>query len=146
MNPIRIHEHFNKTPEGFDISKLRQRTTCLVGLAFGAMAVLPAGEVDRSQLRQYYMDNIGTLRAIGFEVNETVPFNVDRAVDYGFRIYERRWDIANFCNPIELFHPEVFSQQLEAAIPELKECGIDNEIMQATIRHLREILAEKTGA
>lgn len=142
MNPLSVHKHFHAVPEGYDIGKISQRTTCAVGLAIGAMVQLPGADVTRTNLRNYFMDNSTVLRQVAFEINETVPFNVDRAVDYGYRVFEQRYSIAHFCEPHDLLEPF----QIENHAPEFGECCIDRSTLAKTMECLREGVREKTGA
>lgn len=142
MNALKIHGHFNATPEGFDIGKVSQRTCCQIGMALGAIVPLPGAEVSRTDLRNYYMDNSKVLREVAFDINEVVPFNVDRAVDYGYRVYARRYELAHFCHPHDLLEPMNTADH----IPEFEECALDRETLAKTITCLRDGVAEKTGA
>lgn len=142
MNPLAVHQHFNATPEGFDVGKVSQRTTCMIGMAMGALVPLPGAEVTRTNLRNYFMDNSDVLRKVMFEVNETVPYNVDRAIDYGYRVFEQRYSIAHFCEPHDLLEPFNFAHHA----PEFGDCCVDRAAVAKTMQCLSDGVREKTGA
>lgn len=99
MNPIKLAELFNDLPDGVGIDKRRQRLTALFGIAASTCVPLADNTVPAIQLRGYFNDNLAGVRAKLFKVNETLVIDVDRAVDYAFRIYENRCMLANTKNP-----------------------------------------------
>lgn len=141
MNPVSIHALFTATPEGFDTGKLRQRTCCLVSFAMGALVPLPGAEINRAELRNYFMENSAMLRKCAVEINETVPFNLDRALDYAYWVFERRYDVAHFCRPTELLDGGSFKAKLESCIPEYNECAVDGAAVDAVIKCFREFIS-----
>lgn len=146
MNQLKVHEHFNAIPEGTSIDKIGKRTCCLIGLAIGALAPLPGNLVHTAEVRRYFMENSVVLREVAFDINEVVSFNVDRATEYAYRVYQRRYDIAFDCNPMELFAPVAFAAAVEEHMPEVKDCAIDLTSVAKTMECLREGVKEKTGA
>ena len=143
MNQLKVHEHFATVPEGTDIGKVGLRTCCLVGLAIGAMTPLPSQQVHSAELRKYFMENSNVLREVAFDINEVVSFNVDRATEYAYRVYQKRYEVAFDCNPYRSFGP--IATALGDYSPELESVGIESAAVAKTIECLREGVREKTG-
>lgn len=140
MNPVEIHSTFSALPEGVGQDKLRQRTCCLLGLAAGTMVPLPAAETSPNDLRTYFTENSGVIRSAMFKVNEVIPFDVDRALEYGFRIFERRYSLAYNCCPHEMFAPNLFAQTLGRHIPEFEGLGIGSTPIAEAIDCLKSCI------
>lgn len=146
LNPIAVSNHFQNLPSGFDQSCLRQHVTVIIALAAGSKAQLPPADVPREQLKGYFFDNLGPWQGVMYEINEVIPFEVDRAQQLAYKIFERRYDIAYNCCAMDLLHGDkMFGDVFRNAVPEFDNLCIDSGKIVETI-HLFESQFEKAAA
>lgn len=134
LNPIAVHNHFNNVPSGFDQTCLRQHVALCIALAVGSQVHLPPADVPEQGLQAYFFENIEQYQAVMYEINEIIPFEVDRAQQIAFKIYQRRYEIAYCCSPLDLIHDgRMFGDLFNNLVPEFSQLCIDSGKVSETI-------------
>ena len=135
LNPIATHSHFHETPTGFDAAVMRQHVTVLVAIAVGIHLPLPGAEVDNAALQSFFYENAGQYKSVMFEINEVVPFEVDRAQQLAAKIYQRRFDLAYRPTPLNVLSPEnPFSEIFIQMVPEFDKLHIMPQKIALTVQ------------
>jgi len=132
MNAINIVSTLSAMPEGITVENRRQRVTVVLALACALVVPMPSSPISQGDLRGYFKENADSCRAALFEINEALPFDVDRACEYAFRLYERRYNIAFNTKASDLLQIAPFSQTLLELMPEIETLKIQNaEVFEA---------------
>lgn len=147
LNPIAVHNHFNNLPAGFDQSCLRQHVTLCVALAVGSQVLLPPADVPEQNLQPYFFDNIEQFQACMYDINEIIPFEVDRAQQLAFKIYRRRYEIAYCCQPMDLLHGDkMFGDVFRSLVPEMDNLCLDSSKIADTVEMFKSHIEKKEAA
>lgn len=139
MNPLAITEHF-ALPEGVAMDKQRQRTSALIALALPVLVPVPTQAIDGSP-RDYFFSQVAGIRDVMFKINEVVPFDVDRALECGYALWNRRYEIALKPSPHMLFGTGPFAVSLATVIPELDSLGCNQDSVDRVISLLKHCTA-----
>lgn len=138
LNPIAVHNHFNNLPAGFDQSCLRQHVTLCIALAVGSQVHLPPADVPEQGLQAYFFENIEQYQACMYDINEIIPFETDRAQQLAFKIYQRRYEIAYHCQPMDLLHGDkMFGDVFCNLVPEFDKLCLDSGKISDTVAMLK---------
>lgn len=141
MNVMKINEVFGEIPEGFLMEKRRMRVTAILGLATSVVLPLPAAEVAGDELRTFFNTSFEAVHDLMYKINEVVPFDVDRATEYAFQIWKRRYDLVFNPNPHCLFGTDAFGGTLYSVVPELDELCVGADPVINAVRFLKEALS-----
>lgn len=125
MNPLKINSLVTSLTEGVEIENRRYLLACVLGAAVATLVPLPGAPIVEGGLRDYFTQNVSELRSSMFQVNEVAPFDVDRAIEYGFQLWQRRYNLVYTCSILELCGDTPFAATLLKVMPEHATCGID---------------------
>ena len=81
--------------------------------------------------------NVADLRNTMYQINEVSPFDVDRAVEYGFQLYTRRYQLIHTCCIDELVGESPFAATLAKVMPEYATSGVNRYKITQAVNHLR---------
>jgi len=137
MNPMKVSEQF-AMPEGTGLEKQRQYVTACIGMALAILVPVPTQEIEGQSGRDYFFANAQGLRDTMFKVNEVVPFDVDRALESGYALWSRRYEIALKPTPSDLFTSYDFRVVVSQHIPELSDLPVDVARVGSTVAFLKE--------
>lgn len=124
MNPVAIATQFSVMPEGVPVENRRQRVTVVLAMAAAIATPMPSSPIANGDLRAYFNENGCTDKF--FDINEAIPYDVDRAQEYAFRLYERRYNLAFNTKASDLLKLTPFSQTLLELMPEYEGLQIQN--------------------
>lgn len=146
LNPIAVHGHFNNLPSGFDQTCLRQHVTVCIAMAVGSSVHLPGAEVPVSGLQGYFFDNIEQYQSCMYEINEIIPFELDRALQLAYKIYHRRYEIAYDCSPMDLLHGDkMFGSVFSNMVPEFDKLCLDAAKITETVNLLKSQIVKEAA-
>jgi hypothetical protein len=137
MNKLAIAQELAELPDGVMIENRRQRITAQLGLAVGLIVPLPGTELPPGEQRNFYYANVEEVASVLSQINECIPFNVDRAVETGYRVWECRLEQAFRPTAEALFQG---SCVVEIA-PEIIQLKITGMEVQRGVALIREGLA-----
>lgn len=142
MNPIKINALFGETPEGVPFEKRNHRLTVLFGIAAASVINLPGTPVENNAVRGFFFSNASAVSDALFRINETVPFNVDRALEIGYVLFARRYEIAYRIQPIWFVaEGNPLHDELIRVAPEVAELDVyGNNTLNKAADFLRECL------
>lgn len=123
MNKLAIAQELAVLPDGVMIEQRRQRITAQLGLATGLIVPLPGSELPPGEQRNYFYANVEQVQSVLDQINECIPFAVDRAIEIGYRAWADRHEKAFRPKALDLFAgyvipdiaPEVIDLRITAA-------------------------------
>lgn len=140
MNPMTIHSAFSELPEGVAIECRRARITALIALATSILIPLPSAPVEDSQRRSWFYENMQALKDIYYKINEAIPYDVDRAVEYAFRLFDKRYCLSVGLTANDLLGSMSWGQVCREIIPELDQLKINAENVFCTQQLLKQCM------
>jgi len=141
MNYIKLAEQLSQLPEGVSAENRQLRITAILALA-ASMAVPMAGTELTAQAQEgYFYDNAEPLRKQLFALNETIPFNVDRAVEVAGKIWRKRYNLAFNPLPGQLLVPLDLVGEFLPEVQDREALKIGAEDIGCALTALREGLA-----
>lgn len=123
MNALKLQSIFAK-PENVSFELVPQRMSALLGLAVAGLATLPTAPIPADSCRLVFNNDQASVRGVLFQINEVIPFDVDKAMEIAFRIWERRYALVYSCFVTELTGDSVFVGTVDKLIPNYSELGI----------------------
>lgn len=141
MNPITVQNVLGDVPEGVAIDDRRLRLTAVLGLAMATIVPLPTEGLAQMERRQFFNENAGYARDQLFEINEVMPFSVDRAMDYGFRVWSMRYNFAYDPSPVLLLCPNAAVAEVTAIIPEIDKLCVSPENVRLAAELIKSAVA-----
>ncbi|MNE77893.1 hypothetical protein D3C80_1742490 [compost metagenome] len=124
MNPLKVNALVATLTEGTAIENRRYLLASVMGCAAATLVNLPSSPLQDSAVRDYYTQNVSEVRSTMYQINEVAPFDVDRAVEYGFQLWSRRYQLVYGCCIDELVGEAPFAATLIKVMPEYAESGV----------------------
>lgn len=137
MNTLAIAQELSALPDGVLMEHRRQRITAQLGLATGLVVQLPGSELPPGELREFYNANVEQVSDVLFQINEAIPFSVDRAVEVGYRVWEQRHNLAYAPKASYVY----CGFDVDNLVPELGQVKVSQDDVDRAIALLREGLA-----
>jgi hypothetical protein len=137
MNKLAIAQELAVLPEGIMIESRRQRITAQLGLATGLIVPLSGSELPPGEQRNYFYANVEQVQSVLDQINECIPFSVDRAVEIGYRVWADRHEKAFRPKAIDIFAGYV----LPGIAPEAIELKVATADVDRAVALIREGLA-----
>ncbi|MNG05991.1 hypothetical protein D3C85_512950 [compost metagenome] len=133
MNKLAIAQELAVLPDGVMIEQRRQRITAQLGLATGLIVPLSGSELPPGEQRNYFYANVEEVQSVLGQINECIPFAVDRAVEIGYRVWASRHELAFRPRAADLFTGDCFAE-VAPEVRELKVVAMDVDRAVALIR------------
>lgn len=133
MNKFAIAQELAVLPDGIMIESRRQRLTAQLGLAAALIVPLPSTELPAGELRNFFYANVEEVQSVLDQINECIPFSVDRAVETGYRAWAIRHQLAFQPKAADLFRGDAFVD-VAPEVSTLKILPMDVERAVAMIR------------
>jgi len=137
MNKFAIAQELSVLPDGIMIENRRQRITAQLGLATGLIVPMPSTEVPPGEMRNFYYANVEEVQSVLDQINECIPFSVERAVETGYRVWATRFEQAFRPTATALFSGSCVVE-IAPEVIELKITGLE---VQRGVALIREGLA-----
>lgn len=137
MNTLAIAQELSELPEGVLMEHRRQRITSQLGLATGLVVQLPGSELPPGELREFYTANVEQVSDVLFKINEAIPFNVERAIEVGYRVWEKRHELAYAPRASFVFQ----GYDIGNLVPELDQVKVSVNDVDRAVALIREGLA-----
>jgi len=137
MNTLAIAQELSALPDGVLMEHRRQRITSQLGLATGLVVQLPGSELPPGELREFFSANVEQVSDVLFQINEAIPFSVDRAIEVGYRVWEKRHELAYTPRAEFIFQ----GYDVCNLVPELDQVKVSIDDVNRAVALLREGLA-----
>jgi hypothetical protein len=137
MNKLAIAQELAVLPDGVMIEQRRQRITAQLGLATGIIVPLPSNELPPGELRNYFYANAEQVQSVLDQINECIPFAVDRSMEIGYRVWACRHEKAFRPKALDLYE----GNDVRVIAPETTELLITAEDVERAVALIREGLA-----
>ena len=137
MNKLAIAQELASLPDGVMIENRRQRITAQLGLASGLIVPVSSTELPPGEQRNYFYANVEEVQSILYQINECIPFHVERSLEIGYRVWADRHE--------KTFRPKAMDLYGEATIraitPEATNLLITAEDVERGVAMIREGLS-----
>lgn len=137
MNTLAIAQELSALPKGVLMENRRMRITAQLGLAAGLAVPLPGSELPPGELRNYYNTNAEAVCSVLYQINEAIGFNPVRALELGYRVWEKRHNQAYVPRALDIFA----GHQLGDLLPEFELVQVGIEDVDRGLALIREGLA-----
>lgn len=137
MNKLAIAQELASLPDGIMIENRRQRITAQLGLASGLIIPLPSTELVPGEQRNFFYANAEEVQSVLYQINECIPFMVERSLEIGYRVWATRHEKAFRPKAMDLYEGNV----IRVITPEATELLITAEDIERGAAMIREGLS-----
>lgn len=137
MNKLAIAQELAVLPDGIMIENRRQRITAQLGLATGLIVPLSSTELPPGEQRNYFYANAEEIQSVLYQINECIPFMVERSLEIGYRVWADRHEKAFRPKALDLYDGEV----VRTIAPEASQLLITAAEVERAVAMIREGLS-----
>jgi hypothetical protein len=137
MNKLAIAQELAVLPDGIMIENRRQRITAQLGLASGLIVPLSGTELPPGEQRNYFYANAEEIQSVLYQINECIPFMVERSMEIGYRVWAQRHEQAFRPKALDLYEGGC----VRAITPEATELLLTAADVERGVALIREGLA-----